>query len=61
MNRLLLLAVVLGSALVQTPAPSADDILGQIDRNAVAGNKVLVSEMTIHGRRDSRTLKFKSW
>jgi len=68
MNRLTLFAVLLGSALwagippaIQAPAPSADEILDRVDRNAVAGNKVMVSEMTIHGRRDSRTLKSKSW
>jgi len=48
-------------AQTSSQAPAADLILEQVDRNAVAGNKVLVSEMTIHGRRDSRTIKSKSW
>ena len=42
-------------------APSAETILDRVDRNAVPGNKIIVAEMTIHGRRDSRTIKSKSW
>jgi outer membrane lipoprotein-sorting protein len=48
-------------AAAQAPAPSAETILDRVDRNAVPGNKILISEMTIHGRRDSRTVKSKSW
>jgi outer membrane lipoprotein-sorting protein len=40
---------------------SADAILDRVDRNAVPGTKVIVSEMIIHGRRASRTIKAKSW
>ncbi|MBM3296774.1 MAG: outer membrane lipoprotein-sorting protein [Candidatus Aminicenantes bacterium] len=40
---------------------SADEILDRVDRNAVPGSKIIVSEMTIHGRRASRTIKAKSW
>jgi outer membrane lipoprotein-sorting protein len=52
-------AAVLAGA--QAPAPSADSILDRVDKNAVPGNKIVVAEMTIHGRRDSRTVKSKSW
>jgi outer membrane lipoprotein-sorting protein len=55
----LMAAAVLAAA--QTPAPSADSILDRVDKNAVPGNKIIVAEMTIHGRRDSRTVKSKSW
>jgi len=48
-------------AAAQAPAPSAETILDRVDANAVPGNKILISEMTIHGRRDSRTVKSKSW
>jgi outer membrane lipoprotein-sorting protein len=70
MNRLVAFAVFMSIALsaglripagVQTPAPPADEILDKVDRNAVAGNKIVVSEMIIHGRRDSRSIKAKSW
>jgi len=66
MKRLILaLSLAAGAAFltaqVQAPAPSADSILDRVDRNAVPGNKIVVAEMTIHGRRDSRTIKSKSW
>lgn len=41
--------------------PSADLILEKADQNAVSGNKIILSEMIIHGRRDSRSIKAKSW
>ena len=40
---------------------SAKEILRRIDRNQNAENRVLTSEMTIHGRRGSRTVKSNSW
>jgi outer membrane lipoprotein-sorting protein len=48
-------------AAAQAPAPSADSILDRVDKNAVPGNRIAVAEMTIHGRRESRTLRSKSW
>jgi outer membrane lipoprotein-sorting protein len=53
-------ALLIHAAAAQTK-PSADAILEKADRNAVAGSKILLSEMTIHGRRDSRSIKSKSW
>lgn len=41
--------------------PPADLILEKADQNAVSGNKIILSQMTIHGRRDSRSIKSKSW
>ena len=41
--------------------PSAQTILERADRNAVSGNRIAVSEMIIHGRRDSRSISAKSW
>ncbi len=41
--------------------PPADLILEKADQNAVSGNKIILSQMTIHGRRDSRSVKSKSW
>jgi len=49
------------AAQAPAQAPAAAVILDRVDQNSVAGNRVLVSEMTIHGRRDSRTIKSKSW
>ena len=63
MNRLVLLlgALAACAAAGAAQAPDADAILDRVDRNAVPGNKILVSEMTIHGRRESRTIRAKSW
>jgi outer membrane lipoprotein-sorting protein len=38
-----------------------DAILRKIDENRVSGNKIILSEMIIHGRRGSRTVRVKSW
>jgi len=46
---------------VRAQTPTAETILDRVDRNAVPGTKILISEMTIRGRRDSRTVKSKSW
>jgi len=47
----------------QTAAPeiTAAAVLEKIDQNAVPGSKIMVSAMTIHGRRGDRTIKSKSW
>jgi len=42
-------------------APSAEWILSQVDGNRTSGNKVILSEMVIHGRRGSRSARAKSW
>jgi outer membrane lipoprotein-sorting protein len=53
------------SFVLAAPAPaqtlSADQILDRIDENAIAGNRISVTEMIIHSRRATRTLKLKSW
>jgi outer membrane lipoprotein-sorting protein len=40
---------------------TAEAILKRVDANAVAENRIVVAEMTIHGRRESRTIKSKTW
>lgn len=57
----LVLLLGAGAALVRAQAPAAESILDRVDRNAAPGTKILVSEMTVRGRRDSRTVKSKSW
>ena len=54
----LIAASLVGGA--QAP-PSGDWVLKRVDDNRVTGNKVVLSEMVIHGRRGSRTIKAKSW
>jgi len=65
MKPLMVLIGCLGAfaAAAQTPpqAPSADSILKRIDENQVSGSRITVYEMTIRGRRGSRTMKGKSW
>jgi outer membrane lipoprotein-sorting protein len=63
---LLCSVIVIGPALLVLTAaeqtqPSADAILEKADQNAVSGSKIILSQMTIHGRRDSRSIKSKSW
>jgi outer membrane lipoprotein-sorting protein len=53
-------ALLIYAAAAQNPPP-ADLILEKADQNAVSGNKIILSQMTIHGRRDSRSIKSKSW
>jgi outer membrane lipoprotein-sorting protein len=65
MKPLILLIVCLAAAgaAAQTPptVPSADSILKKIDENQVSGSRITIYEMTIRGRRGSRTIKAKSW
>jgi hypothetical protein len=60
---ILSLVFLAASGAAQTPpqAPSADSILKKIDENQVAGSRITVYEMTIRGRRGSRTMKAKAW
>jgi hypothetical protein len=58
---LFVLALAAGALPTGAQAGNADDILKKIDENRVSGNKVILSQMIIHGRRGSRTLRVKSW
>ena len=44
----------------QTPL-TGEEILKRIDDNIGSDNKIATAEMTIHGRRGSRSIKSKSW
>ena len=41
--------------------PNADEILDKVDRNMSSENRVFESSMTIHGKRNSRTVTSKSY
>jgi outer membrane lipoprotein-sorting protein len=58
---LMSLLVSISGGPVEPQAPSPEAILERVDLNAVPGTKVIVSEMVIHSRRDTRTIKAKSW
>ncbi|NMD09717.1 MAG: outer membrane lipoprotein-sorting protein [Acidobacteria bacterium] len=56
------------SAPFSVPAAGAEQadltpeaVLRNVDENAVPGSKIMVSAMTIHGRRGDRTIKSRSW
>jgi len=52
---------VLSSATPGQQPLTAEAILERADRNAIAGSRIAVTEMIIHGRRDSRSISAKSW
>lgn len=54
-----LLAPAAGAGEAQ--APSGAEILKRVDANLGSDSKIVVSEMVIHGRRASRSIKAKSW
>jgi hypothetical protein len=41
--------------------PSGDEILTRVDRTMFSEQKIAVSRMIIHGRRETRTVESKSW
>jgi outer membrane lipoprotein-sorting protein len=45
----------------QSGRPGAYDILEKVDRNMYSENRIMESEMTIHGRRSSRTITARTW
>jgi outer membrane lipoprotein-sorting protein len=66
-KRAMILSLFLVCALAAGGFPAGaaeengEDILKKIDENRVSGNKIILSEIIIHGRRGSRTLRVKSW
>lgn len=53
--------IIIFSINVQAQELSGDEILKKVDQNMFADNKIIISRMIIHGRRDSRTIQAKSW
>ena len=51
--------VLVLNAVVQTP--TGEEILRRMDENQLAGNKIILSSMVVHGRRGDRTMKLRSW
>lgn len=48
------------TAMTQSP-PTGEDILERVEANIGSDNKIATTEMIIHGRRGSRSIKAKSW
>ncbi len=61
MIRSLSLLFILFAFSLSLQPPSGDDILKKVDENMFSENKIVVSRMVIHGRRDTRTVESKSW
>ena len=61
MIRLLSLLSLCSHFLSSLQPPSGDEILKKVDQNMFSENKIVVSRMVIHGRRDTRTVESKSW
>ncbi len=55
-----LLALLTAEAITEE-WPSGDWVLNRVDENIGSDNKISTSEMVIHGRRGSRSIKSKSW
>ena len=58
---LLGLLVVLPLTGLAAQTPSGAEILRRVDRNMFAESRIVVSQMIIHGRRETRTIEAKSW
>jgi outer membrane lipoprotein-sorting protein len=55
------LVFALRGAALAGQVPSGDEILRAVDRNMFAETRIVVSQMIIHGRRETRTVQSKSW
>ncbi len=53
--------IILAAVTVSLSAQTADEILDRVDKNMSAENRVVESSMTIHGKRNSRTMTSKSY
>jgi outer membrane lipoprotein-sorting protein len=56
-----LIALLSCIAMIVAGQPGADEILEKIDRNMSSENRIFESSMTIHGKRNSRTITSKTY
>lgn len=62
MKKLLFLSLILGfTSTIPAFSQEADAILKKVDNNMSSKNRIVESEMVIHGRRNDRTITSKSW
>ena len=57
----LCMTILLTTAALTQTQPTGEEILRRVDANIGSDNKISTSEMIIHGRRGSRSIKSKSW
>jgi len=57
-----ILILIIATILLESfSGPDANEILDKVDKNMSSKNRVFESEMTIHGRRSSRTITARSY
>lgn len=56
MYRLLIISLIFSLLTLNMSAQTADEIIDKVDKNMSAQNRVVESSMTIHGKRNSRTM-----
>ncbi len=61
MKRIVIILTFISISIAFAQEPSGEWILNQIDKNLTSTNRILISKMVIHGRRESRTIEAKSW
>ncbi len=62
MKKLLILSILLSTAFsIQVAGLTGEEILRRVDETQNVERQILVSSMTIHSLRGSRTIKYKSW
>ena len=54
-------ALKAAASFVSAQTRSGDEIMKRVDRNQGSDTKIIIAEMIIHSRRDSRSIKSKSW
>ncbi|RLC56468.1 MAG: outer membrane lipoprotein-sorting protein [Candidatus Cloacimonadota bacterium] len=58
---LTLILILISTFFLYAEYPDGNKILKQIDENMYAKNMISTSQMIVHGRRGSRTMKLRSW
>jgi outer membrane lipoprotein-sorting protein len=61
MNRAWFLLVALRAGSLAAQAPSGEEVLRRVDRNMFAQSRIVVSQMIVHGRRETRTVESRTW
>jgi outer membrane lipoprotein-sorting protein len=59
--KLLTIAILIAYSFSGNTQPTADGIIKKVDMNMSSENRVMESTMTIHGRRNSRTMSIRSY
>jgi len=58
---LVVISILISTCFLYAEYPDGNMILKQIDENMYSKNMISTSQMIVHGRRGSRTMKLRSW